>query len=68
MLYEIEHKMLDLSILQEKNKANSRIITLNFRRADFGLFRGFTWKTSIVYDPGKKKGPADLADFQKFPK
>jgi len=30
---------LEFKILREGNKAKSSIVTMNFRRADFGLFR-----------------------------
>lgn len=49
------HEMMDFSILIEGNKANSRIITLDFRRTDSGLFRNLIGSHGIWF--WREEGP-----------
>ena len=63
----IDHEMVELRILRGGNKANGRITTPNFRRADFGLCRDLLgripWETVLE----SRGGLGDLFDIQGSP-
>jgi len=46
--------MMAFRILGGQNKTESRITTLYFRRADFGLFSGSAYKNSMGYCHGDR--------------
>jgi len=51
-----DHEMVEFKILREARRAHSKLTTLDFRRADFGLFRACL----VEYHgtkPRKEKGP-----------
>ena len=62
-----DHEMVEFRILQGRRRAKSRIATLSFRRADFGLL----WDPSgrILWDtvPKRRSIQEELVDFQKSP-
>lgn len=61
-----DHEMVELRILKEENKAKSSIITLDFRRADFGLFRNLLGR--IIWDTVPEwRGPGQMVNFQRSP-
>ncbi|PKU33403.1 rna-directed dna polymerase from mobile element jockey-like [Limosa lapponica baueri] len=62
-----DHEMVELRILRGGNKANGRITTPNFRRADFSLCRDLLgripWETVLE----SRGGLGDLFDIQGPP-
>lgn len=57
--------MVEFRILQGGRRAKSRITTLSFRRAGFGLFRDLSGR--ILWDtvPKRRGVQEELVDFQK---
>lgn len=50
------HKVMKFSILGEGSRAKSKIIALDFRRADLQPLQRPAWANPMEYDPGEKRG------------
>ena len=55
-----DHEMVEFKILRTARRAHSKLATLDFRRADFGLFRNLLgrvpWDTALREEGPKKAG------------
>ncbi|GAB0178039.1 nucleoside diphosphate kinase 6 [Grus japonensis] len=60
-----DHEMMEFKILRAARRAHSKLTALDFRRADFGLFRDVLG--TLGQSPGGKKGSRQLANIQGPP-
>lgn len=59
-----DHVIVECSTGQEGSRAASKIVSMDFRRASFSLFRGSSWRNPMVTDPVGKRGPGELVDLK----
>lgn len=58
------NEMVKFRVLRGGDKANCRIVALDFRRADFDLFRNLLGRFLCNMVPEQKSATADLVGFQ----
>ncbi|GAB0204436.1 mitochondrial enolase superfamily member 1 [Grus japonensis] len=59
--------MVEFRILRVARRAESKLATLNFKGADFGLFRDLLGKSTTTQSPGGKRGTRKLVSIQRSP-
>lgn len=66
-----DHETVEFEILRAAKRAHSKLTTLEFRRADFGLLRDLLVEYHGIKPwrgfPGEKRGPRKLVNIQGSP-